>query len=85
MLTVVCLAINLFMLILFIRIIMSWFPATPGTTYGQIFEVFDRITEPVLSPVRAILPPVRMGGAGLDLSPIVVFLGLILIQRAIGC
>ncbi len=85
MLGLVCLAINLFMLVLFIRIIMSWFPPTPGTTYAQVFSVFDRITDPVLSPVRAALPPVRLGGAGLDLSPIVVFLVLIILQRAIGC
>ena len=81
MLGIVCLAINLFMLILFIRIIMSWFPPTPGTTYEQIFEVFDRLTEPVLAPIRSVLPPVRMGVAALDLSPIVVFiLGTLLLR-----
>jgi len=82
---IVCIAINLFMLVLFIRIIMIWFPPTPGTAYAQIYEVFDRITEPVLAPVRAALPSVRMGMAQLDLSPIVVFLVLILIQRFLGC
>jgi YggT family protein len=70
-------------LVIFIRIIMSWFPPTPGTTYAQIFEVFDRVTDPVLSPVRAMLPPVRMGGMGLDLSPIVVFLVGTLLLRVI--
>jgi YggT family protein len=83
MASIVCLLIQLYMLVIFIRIIMSWFPPTPGTTYAQIFEGFDRVTEPVLAPVRAVLPPLRMGGMGLDLSPIVVFIVGTLLLRAI--
>ena len=74
MASIVCLLIQLYMLVIFARIIMSWFPPTPGTAYAQIFEVFDRATEPVLAPIRAVLPPMQMGAMGLDLSPIVVFL-----------
>jgi YggT family protein len=81
MASIVCLLIQLYMLVIFARIIMSWFPPTPGTAYAQIFEVFDRATEPVLAPIRAVLPPMQMGGMGLDLSPIVVFLiGTLLVR-----
>ncbi|HEX6568894.1 MAG TPA: YggT family protein [Acidimicrobiales bacterium] len=80
---IVCLLIQVFMVVLFVRIIMSWFPPTPGTTYARIFEAFDKVTEPVLAPVRAMLPPVRMGAMGLDLSPIVVFLVGTLLLRAL--
>ena len=83
MASIVCLLIQLYLLVIFIRIIMSWFPPTPGTTYAQIFEGFVRLTEPVLAPVRAMLPPVRTGAMSLDLSPIVVFLVAILLQRVI--
>ena len=83
MASLVCLLIQLYMLVIFARIIMSWFPPTPGTTYAQIFEGFDKATEPVLAPVRAMLPPVRMGTMGLDLSPIVVFLVGTLLLRFI--
>ncbi|HET8619878.1 MAG TPA: YggT family protein [Acidimicrobiales bacterium] len=83
MATLVCIAIQIYLLVVLVRIIMSWFPPTPGTTYAQIFEVFDRLTEPVLAPIRAVLPPVRIGVAGLDLSPIVVFLVGTLLLRAI--
>jgi YggT family protein len=81
--SLVCIAIQLYLVIVFVRIIMSWFPPTPGTTYARIFEVFDRLTEPVLAPIRSVLPPVRMGVAALDLSPIVVFLLGTLLLRAI--
>jgi YggT family protein len=62
---------------------MSWFLPTPGTTYAQIFDAFVRVTEPVLAPVRGMIPPMRMGAASLDLSPIVVFLVGMFLIRAI--
>lgn len=83
MASIVCVLIQLYMLVIFARIIMSWVPPTPGTTYARIFEAFDRATEPVLAPVRAMLPPMRMGTMGLDLSPIVVFLIGTLLLRVI--
>ena len=79
----VCLIINLYLLVIFARIIMSWFLPTPGTTYAQIFDAFVRVTEPVLAPVRGMIPPMRMGAASLDLSPIVVFLVGMFLIRAI--
>ena len=78
-----CLIINLYLLVIFARIIMSWFLPTPGTTYAQIFDAFVRVTEPVLAPVRGMIPPMRMGAASLDLSPIVVFLVGMFLIRAI--
>jgi YggT family protein len=83
MTSIVCLIINLYMLVIFARIIMSWFLPTPGTTYAQIFDAFVRVTEPVLAPVRGMIPPMRMGAASLDLSPIVVFLVGMFLIRAI--
>jgi len=80
-----CIATLLYMVVLFVRILMSWFLPTPGTAYAQVFEAFVRVTEPVLAPVRSALPPVRMGAAALDLSPIVVFLVLLIVRKAIGC
>jgi YggT family protein len=38
-----------------------------------------RLSEPVLAPVRRLIPPARLGGMGLDLSFIVVFLGIQLV------
>jgi YggT family protein len=84
MASIVCAAISLYLLVLFIRILMSWFPPTPGTFYQQIYDVFDSITEPVLRPIREVLPPFRMGGAmALDMSPMVVMLIGIILQRII--
>jgi YggT family protein len=80
---IVCIAIQLYLVVIFVRIIMSWFLPTPGTTYAQIYDVFYRLTEPVLAPIRSVLPPIRMGVAALDLSPIIVFLVGQIVYRAI--
>jgi YggT family protein len=81
--SIVCLLIQVYLFVVLIRILMSWVPPTPGTTYQQVYDAFDRATEPVLAPIRAVLPPVRMGAMALDLSPIVVFLVGTLLVRAI--
>ena len=65
--------------VLFPRAILSWFPASPGSTLASINHVLYRLSEPVLAPVRRILPPVRAGAMAIDLSFIVVFLGIQLI------
>ena len=64
--------LQLFLLCLLARIVLSWFPATGGALDG-VQRVLFRITEPVLAPIRSVLPPVRIGAMGLDLSPIIVF------------
>jgi YggT family protein len=65
--------------ILFPRALLSWFPAAPGSTLASVNAVLYRLTEPVLGPVRRLLPPVRAGGFGLDLSFIIVFIGIQLV------
>ena len=72
---IVCLAIQLYVVVIFVRIILSWFPLSPGGVMAQVFSVAYKLTEPVLGPIRRALPPVRIGGGGLDLSPIIVLFG----------
>jgi YggT family protein len=45
-----------------------------------VYSVLYSLTEPVLGPVRRIIPPMGFGGMGLDLSPIVVFFGISVIS-----
>ena len=71
------------MIILFARIILSWFPMEPGSTMASIFGFLYAITEPVLGPIRRVIPPMGMGGMGLDLSPLIVILGISLLRGVI--
>jgi YggT family protein len=68
--------LEVYILVLLGRAVISWFPITPGTPMETVARVLERLTEPLLRPIRRILPPVRVGGAALDLSIIVLFFAL---------
>ena len=69
---IICPILSLFLLVLVARAILSFFPVTPETPMAQINEVLFRVTEPVLGPVRRVVPAVGM----FDMSFLVVVLGL---------
>lgn len=82
---IVCALLTIYWFVLFARILSSWFPP-PRTGMGRRFwELLHDLTEPVLRPLRSVLPPLRMGMVGMDLSPIVVFIALGVLARALGC
>ena len=66
---------------IFARIIMSWFPVSPGGAMSSVFSFLYSITEPVLGPLRRTIPPIGM----LDISPIVAFIGLRIVGAILGC
>ncbi len=68
----------LFLLILLAYSVLSWLTYSGRLEYDspvfKVQKVLAGICEPVLRPVRKIIPPVQIGGVGLDLSVLVVFL-----------
>jgi YggT family protein len=60
--------LNLYVLAIIGRIILSFFPIAPGSPLSGIASFLYSITEPVLGPIRNLLPSVGM----FDLSPMVV-------------
>ena len=63
------LGMSLFVWLIIIRAIISWFNPDP---YTSLYQFLYRVTEPVLSLVRSVMP--NLGG--LDISPIVVLLAI---------
>jgi YggT family protein len=80
---VICVALQLYVIVLFARVIFSWFPVSPGGAMESISDILRMLTEPILGPLRRALPPLRMGGMGLDLSPLVALFGIEILQRII--
>ena len=68
--------LSLYWYVILARVLMSWFNPNP---HNPIVDAIYRLTEPVLGPIRRLLPP--MGG--FDLSPLVVFFILLFLQRFI--
>ena len=79
---VVDLVLDLYGWVLIGAIVFSWLfqfgvVNTRNRAVATIGDVLYRLTEPVLAPIRRILP----NFGGLDLSPIVVFLGIFLVRQ----
>jgi uncharacterized protein YggT (Ycf19 family) len=74
-----CYLLSAYLIAVFARIILSWFPIQQGSVIAQVFTFLYTVTEPVLGPVRRAMPP--MGG--FDFSPIVVLLGIEIIQSLV--
>jgi len=73
------------LLVFLIMIIMSWLINfnvinTRNDFVAAVWRVLNAITEPILRPIRRIIPP--MGG--FDLSPIVVFVIIFFLQNWIA-
>jgi YggT family protein len=69
--------LGLYTLAIFVRIILAWF----GTSYANpLMRFLIRLTEPLLAPLRRMLPTVGM----FDVSPIVAFLIVWICQTAVA-
>lgn len=74
-----------YLVLIFIRIILSWIPRIPYNRYLAAFLKFvTDVTDPYLNLFRRILPPVRIGPGALDLSPIVGTFVLIIASGVIA-
>ena len=68
-------AATILTVLVFIRVILSW--VSPGGSSHPLLLIVYRITEPLLSPVRSLLP--TMGGV--DFSPVIVLFGIQIAER----
>jgi YggT family protein len=73
-----------YLVLIFVRIIMSWIPRIPYNRFLAGFLKFvSDVTDPYLNLFRRILPPVRLGPGALDLSPIVATFVLIIVSAIV--
>jgi uncharacterized protein YggT (Ycf19 family) len=60
----------------FAWVILSWIRVSSVHPLGRVQTFLDRIIYPIILPIRRVLPPIRIGGGALDLSPIVLLIGI---------
>jgi YggT family protein len=76
--------ITVYIVLIFIRILMSYFRSIP---YYRALDVFLRfvteVTDPWLNLFRRFIPPVRMGPAALDLTPMIAVFVLVVLGRVV--
>jgi YggT family protein len=72
---------SVYFVLIFIRIIMSWIPRMPyNRVLNTVLTWVRDVTDPYLNLFRRFIPPVRMGPAALDLSPIIAVFVLLIVS-----
>jgi YggT family protein len=89
-LDILCVVLTIYTIVLFVRVIVSWaflfgFRPPLSGPVRTVLDLLEDVTEPVLRPLRALIPPIRAGGMGLDLSIIVAFVILAVLRTALSC
>ncbi len=70
--------LDLYSWVIIAAALITWVSPDPR---NPIVQFLHRVTEPVLRPVRNLLPPWKTGG--LDLSPLIVIIAIQFIERVI--
>jgi YggT family protein len=70
--------VSIYLGLLFIRVLLTWFPDIEWS--NQPFAALSQITDPYLNLFRSIIPPL----GGMDFSPMLAFLALSFLQRALA-
>jgi len=76
-------------MVLFARIIIDWVQVLAHSWRPQGFvavlcEGIFTVTDPPLRAIRNVIPPIRMGGAMLDLSAVVLLIGIYLVRAIVA-
>ena len=78
--TLLLVVLQIFLLVLIARAVLSWFPIRPGTVVATVQGRLVSVTEPVLAPVRRVIPRTGM----FDLSFLVVFFGITILRSIVA-
>ena len=77
--------VTVYIVLIFIRILMSYFRSIPYYRWLDVFLRFvTEVTDPWLNLFRRFIPPVRIGPAALDLTPMVAVFVLIILGRIVA-
>ncbi|CAN5850570.1 hypothetical protein BH23ACT5_BH23ACT5_17690 [soil metagenome] len=81
--SIICSLLSLYMLMVVLWVILSWVRVPSTHPLARVTVLLDRIIYPVILPLRRVMPAVRLGGGALDLSPVVLLIGLSLLRSVL--
>lgn len=80
---VVCLLLQIYYFVLIARVLLS-FVSRPPEPLLPLIRGVRAVTDPVLEPLRRLLPPGRVGGGlAIDFAPILLFFAIYLLQSVL--
>jgi YggT family protein len=70
-----------YIILILIRVLLSWIPRMPyNPTLRSVLDFITDTTDPYLNVFRRIIPPIGGGGFGLDLSPMIGLIVLLILR-----
>lgn len=80
------LVLLLFLIALIARAVLDWAGVLGAGGQGvmRAREISHRVTEPVIAPVRRVLPTLRIGSTGIDLAFTVVFVATLVLRSLVS-
>lgn len=79
---VLCLLVTAYQLVVLAYVILTFVPEPPSGLMPAVRGV-NALVDPIVRPLRGVIPSVPLGGARLDLTIIVVFIILIILQEVV--
>ncbi len=85
---IISVLLTIYWLVLLCRIVLDLIIGMTGgrglSGMAIVYGILYDLTEPILRPIRRLLPPLRVGAVALDLSPIIVFVLIGLLGRVVA-
>ena len=73
-----------YIILILIRVLMSWIPRMPyNPTLRAVLDFITETTDPYLNLFRRLIPPIGGGGFGLDLSPMIGIIVLVILRSVV--
>jgi YggT family protein len=73
-----------YIVLIFVRVLISWIPRMPyNPALRRVLDFVTETTDPYLNLFRRILPPIGGGGFGLDLSPMIGIVVLVILRGVV--
>ncbi len=85
MVSFLCSLLNIYVVLILARIVLEWIRVPSDHPVAQIKRLLALVIDPLLLPIRRMLPDMPMGGIRLDLSPLLLLLGVRLVFALAGC
>jgi len=73
---ILCIVVLLFQLLFLLRLVLSFFPIQPDTAWGNLRSIAFTTTEPVVVPVRRVVPPLPGALAGFGIAELLILIAL---------
>jgi YggT family protein len=88
--TIISWTFQIYEFLILIRVLLSWLPGLPGRTGNinpnrpaidhPLIRILNQITEPVLAPLRRLIPPI---GGAIDISPVIALILLEILRTVL--